>query len=190
MAGVASILASRLPMASKTDIQLANKAVKLLRATASQSITIWKQDIYNCTLLSVSDAGGVAGKEDSAQLALMVLIADRGIKEGEEVRVTPLGWRSGKSRRVVNSTLAGEAMAASAALAEAEWIQQIVFDVFQPSSGPRVVQKNWALRDHVSRGKRAPQPSHRIPARGRCEGGVRFSLEGSGGLSLRPPSGQ
>ena len=68
MAGVASILAQRLPMASKSDIQLANKAVKLLRATASQSITIWKQDICNCTLLSVSDAGGVAGKEDSAQL--------------------------------------------------------------------------------------------------------------------------
>ena len=44
-------------------------------------------------------------------------------------RLPGRGWRSGKSRRVVNSTLAGEAMAASAALAEAEWIQQIIFDV-------------------------------------------------------------
>lgn len=49
-------------------------------------------------------------------------------KEGADLPATPLSSRSGESRRVVNSTLAGETQAARSATAEVEWTQVLLRD--------------------------------------------------------------
>ena len=43
-------------------------------------------------------------------------------------------WRSARCKRAVNSTLAGETIAMSAALADAEWTQIMIQDIFESDS--------------------------------------------------------
>jgi hypothetical protein len=134
--GTASILAQRLPEAKVKDVLVANKMVKMLRSTASQAITIWRHDPDELHLISISDSGGIGanfeGEElNSVQNAHLVLIGDRGVKAGALIRTSLLSWRSGKCRRVVSSSLGGETLSASSALAEAEWIQAMLADVLR-----------------------------------------------------------
>eukprot|EP00959_Pyramimonas_sp_CCMP1952_P410512 8602880-Pyramimonas_sp.AAC.1 len=56
-------------------------------------------------------------------------MADNSLAHGPRARVAPLAWRSGKLRRQVASTLAGETLAVSSALGEAEWLQILLLDV-------------------------------------------------------------
>ena len=53
----------------------------------------------------------------------MVLMADRRVESGARTRVSMLAWKSSKLRRRVSSTLAGESLALSAAVAEVQWFQ-------------------------------------------------------------------
>ena len=53
----------------------------------------------------------------------MVLLADRRVEEGHRTKVSVLAWKSSKLRRRVASTLAGESLALSAAVAEVQWFQ-------------------------------------------------------------------
>jgi len=76
--------------------------------------------------VSISDSSGVAASGQNVQSAVMVLAADEELRAGTLARVTPLSWRSARCLRVVNSTLAGEAQAASTGLAEAEWVQVLI----------------------------------------------------------------
>jgi hypothetical protein len=57
------------------------------------------------------------------------MAADKGVESGKATRASVLAWRSTKCKRVVNSSLAGEAIATSAALAEAEWLQVMYRDI-------------------------------------------------------------
>ena len=54
-----------------------------------------------------------------------------------------MAWRSGKLRRQVASTLAGETLALSSALGEAEWLQILLLDVTRGN----VVNERW--RDNL-----------------------------------------
>lgn len=127
MYGAASILAQRLHFATIGDLISANKMAKHLRATASQGVSFWTFQPDELSLVSISDSGGIGSDSGAMHNAQKVLAVPRGdAKEGADLQATPLSWRSGKYRRVVNSTLAGETQAASPATAEAEWIQVLL----------------------------------------------------------------
>jgi hypothetical protein len=127
-AGAAALLAQALPRATRKDAMIANKMVKYLRSTASQCITIWAHHHKNFQFVSMSDSGGV-GSDEPVQNSLLILAADRGVESGRATRASVLAWRSTKCKRVVNSSLAGEAIATSAALAGAEWLQVMYRDI-------------------------------------------------------------
>ena len=137
--GVASILASRLKDASIKDVSCINKLVKHLRSTASRAITLWGTKPEDVSVITMSDAGGVGSKNDSieedglpsdaTQGAWLVALADKRVMTDEKAKVSVLAWHSAKLKRRVASTLAGETLALSAALAEAEWIQVLLRDI-------------------------------------------------------------
>eukprot|EP00974_Lingulodinium_polyedra_P004807 450774-Lingulodinium_polyedra.AAC.1 len=123
-AGAASLLASRLKDAKIEDVAVANRMVKFLRSTASQSITLWRHDLDTVVAMVAADCGGVGSASGGgAQGAWVLGIADSGLAEDREARVSVLSWRSTRLKRVVPSTIAGEAQAFSQGLAEAEWVR-------------------------------------------------------------------
>jgi len=88
-------------------------------------------------LIAASDAGGVAGKpvreedpngelEDTVQGACVILAANKMPSASHRTKVPFLPWRSSKLKRRVSSTLAGEALAFSQAMAGVEWLQLMV----------------------------------------------------------------
>ena len=84
-------------------------------------------------MISVSDAGGIGGPPsengENVQNAHLIMIADDGIRQGVHSKATTLMWRSARCKRAVNSTIAGETIAMSAALADAEWAQIMIQDI-------------------------------------------------------------
>ena len=131
--GSASIVAQHLKAPTVSDVLIANRVVKFLRSSASQCLTIWRHDPRNLRVISVSDAGGIGGPPtengENVQNAHLIMIADDGIRQGVHSKATTLMWRSARCKRAVNSTLAGETIAMSAALADAEWAQIMIQDV-------------------------------------------------------------
>ena len=116
-----------------SDVLIANRVVKFLRSSASQCLTIWRHDPMNLRVIPVSDAGGIGGPPtencENVQYAHLIMIADDGIRQGARSKASTHMWRSARCKRAVNSTLAGETIAMSAALADAEWAQIMIQDI-------------------------------------------------------------
>ena len=150
VAGVVSLLSSRLQKASVYDVCCLNKAVSYLRGTACQGIILHKFDNKKFMLIAASDAGGVGGLppvpelehepvEDTTQGAWIILGADSMPSASRKIKVSVLSWRSTKLRRKVPSTLAGEALAFSQSLGEIEWFQILFRDIIYGD----VNRDNW-----------------------------------------------
>lgn len=118
------------------------KACKLLRATASQSITIWKLDLDRVCHLTFSDCGGIgSASKGGAQSSWITGIADIAVSNGGRGRFSPMAWKSNKIKRAVPSTIAGETYSLSDCLGEAEWIALLIKDA---RTGD-VQLRNWRI---------------------------------------------
>eukprot|EP00971_Amphidinium_carterae_P100145 1980390-Amphidinium_carterae.2 len=126
--GIASMLAARLKDCTVQDVITANKAVQYLKSTKEVTLKLWRIPWNRLHLVTYSDAGGVLTKEagtwhegsgptDSThrELGLYSLAMDC-----RRQRLSPLMWKSSKLKRKVPSTLAGEALALSEAVASVE----------------------------------------------------------------------
>ncbi|CAE7914914.1 unnamed protein product, partial [Symbiodinium necroappetens] len=141
VAGMASILASKLKSAVIEDVLVLNKNINFLRNTAARPLTIWKMDAREMAFVVVSDAGGIGAKHDttdeldlpadSTQGAWMVFAAEALPLGNMKVRASPLAWRSSKLRRKVFSTFGGETQAMLQGISEADWLQIMVRDAVQ-----------------------------------------------------------
>ena len=131
--GSLSILAQHLKAPTVSDVLIANRVVKFLRSSASQCLHIWRHDPRNLRMISVSDAGGIGGPPtengENVQNAHLIMVADDGIRQGVHSKASTLMWRSARCKRAVNETLAGETIAMSSALADAEWAQIMIQDI-------------------------------------------------------------
>ncbi|OLQ04125.1 hypothetical protein AK812_SmicGene12846 [Symbiodinium microadriaticum] len=155
-AGVASIMASRLQVATVKDIMVVNRFVNHLRNTAKRPLKIWQFDPEAMVFLAIS-AGGVNTKEelhddeglptDATQGAWLALTAEA-LPEGDRrVRASPISWRSSKLKRKVFSTFGGETQAMLQGVNEVEWLQVMYRDaVFND-----VQLRNWqaSLSPHM-----------------------------------------
>ena len=139
-AGIVSLLSSRLNKATIHDLCCLNKLVHHIKGTANQPLVLHKFDLDKLVLIAASDAGGVASKpvcleesseelEDTVQGAWVILASDRLPSASQKTKVSILSWRSSKLKRRVSSTLAGEALSFSQALAEVEWLQLMIRDI-------------------------------------------------------------
>ena len=131
--GLASIMASRLPHAQLKDILTLNKYVNHLRSTADRQIKIWRFEPTEMVFISISDAGGITVRDgevddeglptDSTQGAWAVFTAERHPVGAQQVKATPVAWRSSKLKRKVFSTFGGETQAMLQGVNEVEWLQ-------------------------------------------------------------------
>ena len=139
-AGIVSLLSSRLNQATVHDLNCLNKLVHHIKNSANQPLVLHKFDLDKLVLIAASDAGGVASKPicdeaeadeltDTVQGAWVILASDRMPSASQKTKVSILSWRSSKLKRRVSSTLAGEALSFSQALAEVEWLQLMIRDV-------------------------------------------------------------
>ena len=98
------------------------------------------------------------------------MVADDEVRQGVHSKASALMWRSARCKRAVNSTLAGQTIAMSAALADAEWVQIMIQDILDQTVTVRdktggtlpcqvVLRSNWTLS------KRLPH-DHSIDAKG------------------------
>ncbi len=138
--GVVSILSSRLQVASVHDLVCLNKLISYLRNTAQQCLMLHRFDSNKMVFITASDAGGIDSAppverdsnsmvSDAVQGAWVVFASDRFPSHSNKVKVSTLSWRSSKLKRRVSSTLAGEALSFSQALAEVEYLQIMFRDV-------------------------------------------------------------
>ena len=147
--GTASIMAAGLPKAEVEDILLVNKVIQVLKNTADRTLKVWPVAIPDLRLFTFSEAGGVLGErsgewidgrvEERAQGAWLVF-AGRTNGANQVSQMTPLIWKSGKLKRKVPSTLAGETLALGKAVASVEWLQVFLSDVLFD----RIPRKDWA----------------------------------------------
>jgi len=138
-AGLASIMASRLPNATIEDVGIANKFANYLRSTADRTLKLWKFDPHTMCFIAISDAGGINTKgsdllddeglpADATQGAWIVLAAET-LPEGKQrVRASPITWRSSKLKRKVFSTFGGETQAMLQGVNEVDWLQVMYRD--------------------------------------------------------------
>ena len=149
-AGIVSLLSSRLNQSTIHDLDCLNKLVHHIKSTASQPLVLHKFDVDKLVLIAASDAGGVASKPvleekpedeliDTVQGAWVILASDRMPSASQKTKVSVLSWRSSKLKRRVSSTLAGEALSFSQALAEVEWLQLMIRDVLHGD----VCKEDW-----------------------------------------------
>eukprot|EP00971_Amphidinium_carterae_P308113 6123444-Amphidinium_carterae.1 len=173
--GIASMLAARLKDCTTQDVITANKAVQYLKSTKDVKLKLWRIPWNRLHLVTHSDAGGVLTKEvgvwhegsgptDSTQGAWLIFATDGLPKTEELVRLSPLMWKSSKLKRKVPSTLAGEALALSEAVASVEWSQMMLRDVksnnllgdlnWERSCGPfaMTMSPQCALADRLPQG--------------------------------------
>ena len=160
-----SILGQHLKAPTVSDVLIANRVVKFLRSSASQCLTIWRHDPRNLRVISVSDAG-IGGPPtencENVQSAHLSMVADDGIRQGVHSIASMLMWRSGLCKRAVNSTLAGETIAMSAALADAEWAQITIQDILDQTVTVRDKTGGiFHFRTHSA--ATALSPSHCLP---------------------------
>ena len=71
----------------------------------------------------------------------LILVADDEIRQGLHTKASPLMWRSARCKRV-NSTLAGETIAMSAALADVVWAQIMIQDALNQAVTTRDVTRD------------------------------------------------
>ena len=171
-AGASSILASKVGSATVGDMADLNAVIGHLRTTATRPLVIWKYHPDRMSFITASDAGGIGSPaedpdgmaNDATQGAWILLTTDQ-IPDAShpEVRVSPLAWRSARLKRRVPSTLAGETLALSQAVAEVEWMQLLYADAlrgtlrrtsWEASLSPYValMRENCALASYAPQG--------------------------------------
>ena len=138
-AGIASILASKLKWAKVSDILTINKFVNFLRSTADRSLKLWKFNPKTMVFVVCSDAGGINTKgielededglpTDATQGAWLVMAAEKLPSGRQQVRASPIAWRSSKLKRKVFSTYGGETQAMLQGVNEVDWLQVMYRD--------------------------------------------------------------
>ena len=169
-AGLASIMASRLPHATVEDVAIINKFVNYLRSTADRPLKIWRFDPEDMAFIVISDAGGISMKgatitdseglpADATQGAWMVL-ASEGLPKGKTpVKASPITWRSSKLKRKVFSTFGGETQAMLQGINEVDWLQ--------------IMYRDAVFHDVQLAGWRNSLSPHMLVLRGECEMGGR-----------------
>ena len=117
--------------------------------------------------------GGIGGPPtengENVQNAHLIMIADDGIRQGIHSKASTLMWRSARCKRAANSTLAGETIAMSAALADAEWAQIMIQDILNQTVTVRdttggTLPFQVVLRNNCTLSKRLPH-EHSIDAK-------------------------
>ena len=94
VAGAASILSSHDAGPSVGHVVEANKAVALLRASASQKLTIWKFNNSTMAFAAATDSAGPGAADGTrTQGSWIILAIDNELTKGHLARVTPLAWR-------------------------------------------------------------------------------------------------
>ena len=120
------------------------------QSSGEVSSLICGHDQKDLRVISVSDAGGIGGPPtengENVQNAHLIMVADDEMRQGVQAKASPLMRRSARCKRAVNSTLAGETLAMSSAVADAEWAQVMIQDVLrgdksQPSLSGVPVQR-------------------------------------------------
>ena len=91
--------------------------------------------------MSCSDAGGIASDNaGSAQIAYMVMAAEKSIMKGALAKTAPICWSSSRAKRVIHSTLSAETLALSKSVSELEY-SSVIPDHNHPAQKCRACQK-------------------------------------------------
>ena len=116
---------------SKGDLDLLNKAVHMLKETRDQKFNfVTGLDFNTAEIVTFSDAAFAnidddkLGRDVRSQCGVVALIVSPNILN-EPVVAHILLWESSSSKRVVRSTLAAEAYAASEAAEALAWIRAL-----------------------------------------------------------------
>ena len=169
-AGLASIMASKLKGATVSDVCMVNKYVNHLRSTADRPLKLWQFDPTSMCFIVCSDAGGINSKgvdlvdsdglpSDATQGAWLVLAAEKLPHGRQQVRASPIAWRSSKLKRKVFSTYGGETQAMLQGVNEVDWLQVM----YRDATAHDVQLANW--RNSLS--------PHMLVMRGECSLGGR-----------------
>ena len=73
--------------------------------------------------MSRGDASGGSTRAEQARVGYVIMFADRALSEGMAAPVTQVSWRSHRSKRVVTTASAAEAMGLSEAIAQSSWVR-------------------------------------------------------------------
>eukprot|EP00971_Amphidinium_carterae_P246779 4901190-Amphidinium_carterae.1 len=140
LCGASSLLASRLRVATISDVLDSNHLVAYLKGTAKRALQLHAIPPGKIHFITFSDAGGTLNKDsgtldsagqaqDSTQGAWLVFASGSAPQPLQHIRLAPIMWKSAKLKRKVPSTLAGETLALAESIATLEWVQTMWVDI-------------------------------------------------------------
>ena len=123
LSGPVSILQSRFHKAQVSDIQEKNSVVRLAKAHTDLVQPVCKIPLNQICFVSHGDASGGSTRAEQAQDGYVIMFADRAFLEGMAAPVTQVSWRSHRSKHVVTSASAAEAMGLPGAFAQSNLVR-------------------------------------------------------------------
>ncbi len=113
--------------------QLAQGAAMVRRAKqyADLSVKYLPIPASELTMIAHLDAAWGNAKGNGTQAGYVLGFTDRSMARGQEAPWTPFHWRSFRLKRLVPSTLAGEAQAASSCSAALEWMSLMLYEALE-----------------------------------------------------------
>ena len=128
------------PSPRVADLLYANQLVQRARQFQSVEIKVKSIPFEQLCICTHSDAAWSNAKEDRTQAGSILAFTGPELVENKPAQWSPFHWKSFRLRRVVPSTLGGEAQAFSTASAVAEWMSLLLAEARAGSFDLRTCQ--------------------------------------------------
>ena len=125
LSGPVSILQSRLNRAQVSDIQEANRVVRLAKVHTDLALPVCRIPVDQICLVSYGDASGGGIHAEQAQTWYVITFVDMPLLAGLASLVAQISQRPHSVKRFVASASAAEVMGLSEALAQSDWVRAL-----------------------------------------------------------------
>jgi hypothetical protein len=127
-----SLSQQSMPHPTIADAKRTNNCIRRARQHSSLKITIPAIPLDRMAILVHADASLKNASRKGTQAGWLLGVCDVKVLEGEHGAWGPVGWRSGRLRRVVQATLGAEMLSLQDAAREAEWYMSMLAEALYP----------------------------------------------------------
>jgi hypothetical protein len=124
-----SLSQQSMPRPTIADAKRTNNAIRRAKQYPDLAIRLVPVPLDRLAFLVHADASLKNATQKGTQAGWLLSICDKDVLEGKEQAWGPIGWKSGRLRRVVQSTLSAEMLSLQNAAREAEWAMSMTAEI-------------------------------------------------------------
>ena len=128
-AAAASLFSSMMLEMKVSDVHDLNKTVSILKKESEVALKIQPLREEKMRWGVISDSSYANAKGGKTQAGHLLIAFEEGLLEGERVKTNILHWKSGRLKRVVNSTLAAETQSLARGVGDLLWMLVMYYEL-------------------------------------------------------------